>query len=111
MPQPRSGASPWPPTTRPPTRYALHINDLRLGGRWDDKGVFLFYLELITDLFHMVVYLAFFLLICTYYGLPRTECRRPQPMAGHLAPWRPAPRSAPPRSTPLRPAPPRSACR
>lgn len=52
------------------SKYALHVNDLRLGGRWDDKGVYLFYLELITDLFHMLVYLAFFVLICTYYGLP-----------------------------------------
>ena len=52
------------------SKYALHLNDLRLGGRWDDKGVYLFYLELITDLFHMLVYLAFFVLICTYYGLP-----------------------------------------
>jgi E3 ubiquitin-protein ligase synoviolin len=79
------------------SKYALHLNDLRLGGRWDDKGVYLFYLELVTDLFHMLVYLAFFVtptrtrtlaltssmrgrmtptfrlwqvLICTYYGLP-----------------------------------------
>ena len=51
-------------------KYALHINDLRLQGRWDEKGVYLFYLELLTDLFHMLVYLAFFVLICTYYGLP-----------------------------------------
>ena len=43
---------------------------MRLGGRWDDKGVFLFYLDLMTDLFQMVVYLCFFVLICTYYGLP-----------------------------------------
>ena len=52
------------------SKYALHVNDLRLGGRWDDKGMYLFYLELIADLFHMLVYLAFFVLICTYYGLP-----------------------------------------
>ena len=36
-------------------RYALHINDLRLQGRWDEKGVYLFYLDLLTDLFHMLV--------------------------------------------------------
>jgi E3 ubiquitin-protein ligase synoviolin len=52
------------------SKYALHCNDMRMGGRWDDKGVYLFYLELVTDLFHMLVYLAFFVLICTYYGLP-----------------------------------------
>ena len=45
------------------SKYALHLNDARLGGRWDDKGVYLFYLELITDLVHMVVYLAFFVLV------------------------------------------------
>ena len=32
--------------------------------------MYLFYLDLLTDLFHMLVYLAFFVLICTYYGLP-----------------------------------------
>ena len=48
------------------SKYALHLNDMRLGGRWDDKGVYLFYLELVTDLFHMLVYLAFFILICLY---------------------------------------------
>ena len=46
------------------SKYALHVNDMRLGGRWDEKGVYLFYLELVTDLFHMLVYLAFFVLIC-----------------------------------------------
>ena len=35
------------------SKYALHINDLRLAGRWDDKGVYLFYLELMTDLFQV----------------------------------------------------------
>lgn len=33
------------------SKYALHINDLRLAGRWDSKGVCMFYLELMTDLF------------------------------------------------------------
>ena len=59
-------------------RYALHVNDLRLGGLWDDKGVYLFYLELVTDMFHMLVYLAFFVLICTYYGLPLHIMRGPR---------------------------------
>jgi len=52
------------------SKYALYINDLRLGGQWSEKGVYLFYLDLITDLSNMLVYLAFFVLICTYYGLP-----------------------------------------
>ena len=64
------------------SKYALHINDMRLGGRWDEKGVYLFYLELVTDLFHMLVYLAFFVLICTYYGGTRPPApaqTRPRP--------------------------------
>ena len=60
------------------SKYALHINDIRLQGRWDDKGVYLFYLELVTDMFHMLVYLAFFVLICTYYGLPLHIMRGPR---------------------------------
>ena len=51
-------------------KYALYANDLRLGGRWEDRGVYNFYLELTTDLFHVVVYLAFFIIVCIYYGLP-----------------------------------------
>ena len=51
-------------------KYVLYVNDVRLGGTWEEKGVWLFYLDLVTDLFHMVVYVSFFALICTYYGLP-----------------------------------------
>ena len=43
---------------------------MRLRGQWSDKGAYLFHLELLSDLFHMVVYLIFFCLICAYYGLP-----------------------------------------
>ncbi|EOD33046.1 hypothetical protein EMIHUDRAFT_71786, partial [Emiliania huxleyi CCMP1516] len=41
-------------------KYALYVNEARLGGRWDEKGVYLFYLDLATDLFHMLIYLGFF---------------------------------------------------
>ena len=30
----------------------------------------MFYLELLTDMLHLVVYLAFFLIVFTHYGLP-----------------------------------------
>ena len=79
------------------SKYALHINDMRLGGRWDEKGVYLFYLELVTDLFHMLVYLAFFVLICTYYGGTRAPPAPPQ--------TRPRPRLS------ARPSLPQSQCR
>ena len=41
-----------------------------MDGRWDNKGTFVFYLELVTDLVHLFVYFAFFLIIFAYYGLP-----------------------------------------
>ena len=74
------------------SKYALHINDMRLGGRWDEKGVYLFYLELVTDLFHMLVYLAFFVLICTYYGgahAPPAHATNPPPPSTQRAPFPP----------------------
>ena len=51
-------------------KYALHLVDLQLEGRWQSKSVALFYLELASDLLRLLLYLVFFLLICTYYGLP-----------------------------------------
>ena len=51
-------------------KYALHgVDGLNPGG-WEGKGTALFYLELVTDLFHLLVYLAFFLIVFAYYGLP-----------------------------------------
>ena len=39
-------------------------------GRWDEKGTYVFYLELVTDLLHLFVYFCFFIIIFAYYGLP-----------------------------------------
>jgi E3 ubiquitin-protein ligase synoviolin len=39
-------------------------------GSGDTKGTYVFYLELVTDLLHLFVYLVFFLIIFAYYGLP-----------------------------------------
>ena len=51
-------------------KYGLHLVDLRLEGRWQAKSVLMFYLELTSDVLRLLLYLVFFLLICTYYGLP-----------------------------------------
>eukprot|EP00898_Chlorokybus_atmophyticus_P007591 jgi/Chlat1/7833/Chrsp66S07282 len=51
-------------------KYALFLADNVLEGRWDGKGVYVFYLELVTDLLHLFVYLVFFLIIFVNYGLP-----------------------------------------
>jgi len=51
-------------------KYALHAVDSLSTGGWEAKGTAVFYLELVTDLFHLLVYLAFFLIVFAYYGLP-----------------------------------------
>eukprot|EP00276_Gloeochaete_wittrockiana_P002886 CAMPEP_0184675336 /NCGR_PEP_ID=MMETSP0308-20130426/87735_1 /TAXON_ID=38269 /ORGANISM="Gloeochaete witrockiana, Strain SAG 46.84" /LENGTH=554 /DNA_ID=CAMNT_0027123033 /DNA_START=159 /DNA_END=1823 /DNA_ORIENTATION=- len=50
-------------------KYALHMIDMRMEGRWDSKGLCVFYLELVTDLFHLLVYLLFFMVIFFKHGL------------------------------------------
>ncbi|KAK9456106.1 hypothetical protein V1511DRAFT_496565 [Dipodascopsis uninucleata] len=37
---------------------------------WERKGEFLFYLDLATDFIKLLIYISFFLLILTVYGLP-----------------------------------------
>ena len=68
-------------------KYVIYIMDMRREGRWDNKvcavqnrraqthiavlqGTYVFYLQLVTDLFQLFVYMIFFLIICAYYGLP-----------------------------------------
>lgn len=51
-------------------KYALATIDARTEGRWEAKGVYVFYLELLTDMLHLLVYLAFFIIVFTHYGLP-----------------------------------------
>ncbi|KAJ1636549.1 hypothetical protein T492DRAFT_563606, partial [Pavlovales sp. CCMP2436] len=51
-------------------KYAFLAIDKAMRGRWEGKGECLFYLELLTDLLQLILYLAFFLLILSLYGLP-----------------------------------------
>ncbi|KAK3283990.1 hypothetical protein CYMTET_8333 [Cymbomonas tetramitiformis] len=51
-------------------KYGLYVVDMIMEGRWENKGVYVFYLELVTDLLHLFVYLAFFLIILHTYGFP-----------------------------------------
>lgn len=37
---------------------------------WEDKGRWVFYLELVTDFMKLIVYLSFFFILLTFYGLP-----------------------------------------
>ena len=51
-------------------KYTLSMIDAWLEGRWEHKGVYVFYLELLTDMLHLVVYLVFFVIVFTNFGLP-----------------------------------------
>eukprot|EP00286_Rhodomonas_abbreviata_P018742 CAMPEP_0181301132 /NCGR_PEP_ID=MMETSP1101-20121128/7259_1 /TAXON_ID=46948 /ORGANISM="Rhodomonas abbreviata, Strain Caron Lab Isolate" /LENGTH=336 /DNA_ID=CAMNT_0023406413 /DNA_START=442 /DNA_END=1448 /DNA_ORIENTATION=+ len=51
-------------------KYVLYMIDIRRHGRWSNKAVYLFYLNLITDLFQLFVYLIFFSIVLSYYGVP-----------------------------------------
>lgn len=51
-------------------KYVLSMIDNHMEGRWEHKGVYVFYLELVTDMLHLLVYLIFFVIVFTNYGLP-----------------------------------------
>ncbi|KAL4977760.1 hypothetical protein BDW66DRAFT_131689 [Aspergillus desertorum] len=47
------------------------INELELDiPGWEEKGRWVFYLDLLTDFLKLTVYLAFFAILFTFYGLP-----------------------------------------
>ncbi|KAI0644362.1 hypothetical protein C8Q79DRAFT_766432 [Trametes meyenii] len=59
-------------------RYALSLLDLRRartrGGEnappWENKSMYIFYIELLTDFLKLATYMTFFMIILTFYGLP-----------------------------------------
>jgi E3 ubiquitin-protein ligase synoviolin len=51
-------------------KYAMSVVDLALDGRWEAKSTYVFYLELISDLLHLFVYVSFFMIVFMNYGLP-----------------------------------------
>ena len=58
-----------------------------LEGRWEGKGTYVFYLELVTDLLHLCVYVVFFFIVFTNYGLPlHLVCSRAlEPRIWHIS--------------------------
>jgi E3 ubiquitin-protein ligase synoviolin len=44
--------------------------DMAMEGRWEGKGVAVFYLELTLDMLHLLVYCAFFAVVFSTYGIP-----------------------------------------
>lgn len=73
--------SPTSAPTPPPTQRTLEQtiqdalnegvdeNEIEVEG-WEDKGRYMFYLDLATDFFKLVIYLAFFFILLIFYGLP-----------------------------------------
>jgi hypothetical protein len=51
-------------------KYMMSLVDLAAEGRWTAKGLCVFYLDLTTDLLHLFVYLVFFAIVFSHYGMP-----------------------------------------
>lgn len=51
-------------------KYAVNVYDLRSEIPWENKSVFVFYIDLACDFLKLATYLCFFSLILTFYGLP-----------------------------------------
>lgn len=52
------------------TRYVLNLNDLRRGVPWENRSVVLFYLDFAFDLSKLLIYMFYFAVIVSFYGLP-----------------------------------------
>lgn len=51
-------------------RYAFHLVDHQLEGRWEAKGLYTFYAELLCDMCQLAIYLLFFIYNQIYYSFP-----------------------------------------
>jgi E3 ubiquitin-protein ligase synoviolin len=51
-------------------RFILHLIDQRSEGNWENKSIYLMTVELCSEVLRLSVYLVFFMIIFTYYGLP-----------------------------------------
>ncbi|KAI9483590.1 MAG: hypothetical protein EXX96DRAFT_479553 [Benjaminiella poitrasii] len=51
-------------------KYIINVVDMQSEQTWEGKSMWIFYVDLVTDFFKLVTYLAFFLYICLNYQLP-----------------------------------------
>ncbi|GAA6016669.1 hypothetical protein JCM11491_000201 [Sporobolomyces phaffii] len=51
-------------------KYIITCIDMRREVQWEEKSIYIFYVELVADFFKLVTYLTFFGLTLTFYGLP-----------------------------------------
>ncbi|KAL8722926.1 MAG: hypothetical protein Q9225_000696 [Loekoesia sp. 1 TL-2023] len=57
---------------RPETRLSEEeINNTEIDAAgWEERGLWIFYLDIATDFFKLVLYLSFFCVLCVFYGMP-----------------------------------------
>ncbi|KAI8843137.1 hypothetical protein BC829DRAFT_435339 [Chytridium lagenaria] len=51
-------------------KYILHSIDARGEHPWENKSMYIFYLELVVDFFKLITYFLFFAIVVHFYGLP-----------------------------------------
>ncbi|WVZ81433.1 hypothetical protein U9M48_028810 [Paspalum notatum var. saurae] len=51
-------------------KYIFYVSDMLMEGQWERKAVYTFYLELVSDLVHLSLYMLFFIAIFLNYGVP-----------------------------------------
>ncbi|KAJ3694713.1 hypothetical protein LUZ60_000090 [Juncus effusus] len=51
-------------------KYIFYISDMIMEGQWEKKAVYTFYLELVSDLLHLSLYMLFFIVVFLNYGVP-----------------------------------------
>ena len=56
-------------------KYGVNVHDLRSEVPWENRSVYIFYIELMCDFIKLATYLCFFSLILTFYGLPLNVLR------------------------------------
>ncbi len=51
-------------------KYVINIIDGRQNSRWEHKGLYILYLEFMTDLSRLIVFTTFFFILLSQFGLP-----------------------------------------
>ncbi|KXN74868.1 hypothetical protein CONCODRAFT_1935 [Conidiobolus coronatus NRRL 28638] len=51
-------------------KYIIYCIDSRSEESWESKSIYIFYLELVTDLFKLIVYVGFFMKVVSPLGIP-----------------------------------------
>ncbi|KAJ9073067.1 hypothetical protein DSO57_1020474 [Entomophthora muscae] len=51
-------------------KYIVHMIDSRTDEAWENKSMYIFYLELVTDFMKLMIYLIFFVVVVKFYSVP-----------------------------------------